>query len=140
MKYERTSQTRLFKMLDLLKQGVPSADVHKVLYEESVQRGLRSEKMAQEAISKLEIVRDVKKSTNQEDYFLQVDFFVHFRDGLKHTLIGLQVKSSEKALERFMTKIEPGVRIIGVYVREDFAHEAIQKQFLTQLVKLDGEI
>lgn len=140
MRAEHRSQTRLFKMLDLLKKGVPSHEVDSVLYEEAVKRGLRSEHLAQEAISELEIVRTIKKSTNQEDYFLQVDFFVQFRDGLKHTLVGLQVKSSEPALTRFMKKLKPDVRIIGVYVRDGDHHQEIQRQFLTQLKKLDGEI
>lgn len=140
MSAERQNQTRLFRILDLLKEGVHSSQVLSTIYEQGVKRGLNSERVAQEALSKLEIIKAVRKSSNEEDYFLKVDFFISFKDGLKHTLVGVQVKSSGKALKEFMEKVEPGKRIIGICVRDGVHHEEIQRQFLTQLTQLDGEI
>lgn len=140
MTTEGKNNSKLFRILDLLKEGVPSHEIQSRIYKEGLERGLLSEKKAQEAISELKIVKIVKKSSNEDDYFLKIDFFVHFRDGVKHTMVGVQVKSSEIALQNFMKSIEPDKRIIGICVRDGIHNKDIQKQFLSQLVRLDGEI
>ena len=126
--------------LDLLAKGVPPQDINYRIREVEAQIGKTSQDRAQLVIGALDIVKRVDPASPYADNELKVDSWVLFKPGTNHESVGMQVKSSREAVEKFLATLPPNERIMGINAGPFTSDLSIERSFLYQLYQFDGYI
>lgn len=131
---------RVFRIMDLLRLGVPASDIPSLIDAEVRRKGKESEERAIRVLGQLEIVIRIEKGDELQDS-RQVDLVTQIKE---HSPVYIQVKSSEISLQRFYQRFNREKRrekrLMGINAGGEASDQEIQETFMSQLRRMDGFI